>query len=137
MTERTKKLEAELFQVRAQLERTSNVELDETLSFQKSASNRNSLGYNFSSPNIFSSSTTVFVSPANKVNSKNNDVKTVLASENIDKGKSILGAPPKLKKKETKNLRTKKGNNQKSKEKKQHLYHHCGAIGHPRSNCYK
>ena len=27
---------------------------------------------------------------------ENNDVKTVIASENIDKGKSILGAPPKL-----------------------------------------
>ena len=42
-------------------------------------------------------------------------MKTILASENIDKGKSILGAPPKLDKKETKNLRAKKGNTQKSK----------------------
>ena len=49
-------------------------------------------------------STTVFVSPTNNVESENNDVKTVLASKNIDKGKSILGAPPKLDKKETKNL---------------------------------
>ena len=40
---------------------------------------------------------------------ENNDVKTNLASENIDKSKSILGAPPKLDKKETKNLRAKKG----------------------------
>ena len=89
------------------------------LSFQKSASNRTSLGYDFSSLNIASSSTTVFVSPANNVDSENNDVKTVLANENIDKGKSILGAPPKFDKKETRNPRTKKGNNQKSKQKKQ------------------
>ena len=99
MAEKTKKLEAELFQVRAQLERTSSAKLDKMLSFQISASDRTSLGYDFSSPNIASSSTTVFVSPANNVNSENNDVKTILASENIDKGKSILGAPPKLDKK--------------------------------------
>ena len=42
--------------------------------------------------------------------SKNNDVQNVLASENIDKGKSILGAPPKLDKKEIKNLKAKKEN---------------------------
>ena len=47
-------------------------------------------------------------------------MKTVLAGENIDKGKSILGAPPKLDKKEIKNLRAKKGNTQKPKQKKQH-----------------
>ena len=99
MAEKTKKLEAELFQVRAQLERTSRVKLDKMLSFQISTSDRTSLGYDFSSPNIASSSTTVFVSPANNVNSKNNDVKTIFASENIDKGKSILRAPPKLDKK--------------------------------------
>ena len=76
------------------------------------------MGYDFSSPNIASSSTIVFVSPANNVNFENNDVKAVLSSENIDNDKSILGAPPKLEKKETKNPRTKKGNNQKSKQKK-------------------
>ena len=59
----------------------------------------------------------MFVSPANNVDSENNDVKTVLASENIDKGKSILGASPKLNKKDNKNPRAKKGNNQKSKQK--------------------
>ena len=41
--EKIKKLEAELFQVRAQLERTSSAKLNEMLSFQKSASNRTSL----------------------------------------------------------------------------------------------
>ena len=40
-----------------------------------------------------------------------------LASENINKGKSILGAPPKLNKKEIKNPRAKKGNTQKPKQK--------------------
>ena len=57
----------------------------------------------------------MFVSPANNVESENNDMKTVLAIENLDKRKSILGAPPKLDKKETKNPRAKKGNSQKSK----------------------
>ena len=36
LAEKIKKLEAELFQVRAQLERTSSTELDEMLSLQKS-----------------------------------------------------------------------------------------------------
>ena len=74
LAERTKKHEAELFQVKAQLERTSSAKLDDMLSFQKSASNRTDLRYDFSSPNFASSSTTVFVSPANNVDSKNNDV---------------------------------------------------------------
>ena len=80
------------------------------LNFQKSASHRTSLGYYFSSPNIASTSTTIFVSPANNVEFENNDIKTALASENIDKGKSILGAPLKLDKKVTKNPKAKKGN---------------------------
>ena len=116
--EKTKKLEAELFQVRAQLEKTFNAKLDEMLSFQKSASDRTGLGYDFSSPNIASSSITVLVSPTNNVISKNNDCKTDIISENVDKGKSILGAPPKLDKKETRNPRTKKGNKQLSQQKK-------------------
>ena len=45
-------------------------------------------------------------------------MKNALASENIDKGKSILGAPPKLDKKEIKNPRAKKGNTQKPIQKK-------------------
>ena len=52
----------------------------------------------------------LFVSPTNNVESENNDVRNVLASENIDKGKSILGVPPKLDKKEIRNPRAKKGN---------------------------
>ena len=57
-------------------------------------------------------------------------MKTVLANKNIDKDKSILKAPPKLDKKEIKNPRAKKGNSQKSKQKKQHLYHHYGISRH-------
>ena len=115
MVKKTKKLEAEPFQFRAQLERTLSAKLDEMLSLQKSASDRTSLGYDFSSSNIASTSTTVFVSPTNNVEPKNNDVKTVLASENIDKGKFILRASPKLNKKEIKNPRAKKGSTQKPK----------------------
>ena len=110
LAEKTKKLEAELFQVKAQLERTLNAKLDEMLTLKISVSDWIGLGYDFSSPSISSTSTTVFVSPTNNVESENNDVKNVLASENIDKVKSIIGAPSKLDKKEIKNPRTKKGN---------------------------
>ena len=127
--EKTKKLEAELFQVRAQLERTSSARLDEMLNSQKFASDRTGLGYGRSSSNIASTSTTIFVPPANNVKIKKNEIKTELASENLDKGKSILGAPPKLEKKDVKNPRAKKANSQKPKQKKQHLYHHCRATG--------
>ena len=86
LAEKTKKLEAKLFQTKAQLERTLSAKLDKMLSFQKSASNWTSLGYDFFSPSIASTSTTVFVSPTtvfvsptNNVESENNDVKNVLA----------------------------------------------------------
>ena len=137
MAEKTTKLEAELFQVRAQLERTSNAKLDEILSLQKYASDRTGLGYGFSSSNIASTSTTVFVPPSNNVKIENNNVKTELATKNLDKGKSILGAPPKQDKKEAKNPRAKKANFQKPKQKKQHLCHYCGVTGYTRPNYYK
>jgi len=38
LAKKTTKLDAELFQVRAQLERTSSAKLDEMLNFQKAAS---------------------------------------------------------------------------------------------------
>ena len=114
LAKKAKKLEVELLQVRAQLERTSSAKLDEMFSFQKSTSDRTGLGYDFSSPNIATSSTTMFISPANNVNSENNECKTDIVSENVDKSKSILGAPPKLEKKETRNPRTRKVNNKKS-----------------------
>ena len=95
------------------------------------------MGYDSSSPNIASSSTTVFVSPADNVNSENNESKTEIASENLDKRKSIQGAPPKVEKKETRNLKNKKDNNKKSQQKKPHFCQHCGASKHTRPNCYK
>ena len=137
LTERTKKLEAELFHVKAQLERTSSAKLNEMLCLQKAASDKTGLGYDFSSPNIASSSIIVFVSPVNNVNSENNEFKTEIASENLDKGKSILGAPPRLENKEIRNSRNKKVNNKKSRPKKPHLCHHYGVSRHTRPNCYK
>ena len=137
LTEKTKKLEVELFQVRAQLERTSSAKLDEMLSLQKSAFDRIGLWYGLSSPSIASTSTIVFIPPANNVEIENNVVKNELASENLDKGKSILGAHPKQDKKDVKTPKAKKANSQKPKQKKQHLCHHCGVVGHTQPNCYK
>ena len=111
MAEKTKKLKTELFQVKAQLERASSTKLDEMLSIHKSTSDRTGLGYDFSSSNIASTSATVFVPSSNNVEIENNNVKTDLASENLDKGKFILGAPPKppkLEKKNAKNPKAKK-----------------------------
>ena len=96
-----------------------------------------SLGYDFSSSNIVSTSAIVFVPPSNNVKIENNNVKTDLASENLDKGKFILGAPPKLEKKNAKNPKAKKATFKKPKQKKKHLCHHCGIAGHTRPNCYK
>ena len=73
LAEKTKKLEAELFQVKAQLERTSSAKLDEMLSIQKSASDRTVLGYDFSSSNIASTSAIIFVPPSNNVEIENNE----------------------------------------------------------------
>ena len=113
------------------------MKLDEMLSIQKSTSDRTSLGYGLSSSNIASTSTTVFVPPTSNIEIENTNVKISLANENLDKGKSILGASPKLDKKEAKNSKAKKANSQKPKQKKQHLCHHYGATGHTRPNCYK
>ena len=107
------------------------------LSFQKFASNLIGLGYDFSFPSNASTSTTIFVPFDNNAETENNDVNNELASKNIDKGKSILGTPLKLDKKEIKNPRAKKGNSQKPKQKKQHFCHHYDAAGHTRLNCYK
>ena len=90
LAEKTKKLEAELFQVRTQLERALSAKLDEKLSIQKSASNQTCLGYGLSSCNTASTSTTVFVPPAGNTKIENTDVKISLASENLDKGKFLL-----------------------------------------------
>ena len=115
----------------------SSTKLDEMLNIQKSALDRTSLGYGLSSSNTASTSTTVFIPPASNTEIENTDVKISLANENLDKDKSISGAPPKLDKKDVKNPKAKKANSQKPKQKKQHLCHHCGAAGHTRPNCYK
>ena len=107
------------------------------LSIQKSSSDRTGLGYGISSSNTASTSITVFVPPAKNTEIENIDVKTSQVSENLDNGKSILGAPPKLDKKKAKNPKAKKANSQKSKQKKQYLCHHCGATGHTIPNFYK
>ena len=88
------------------------------LSIQKSTSDRTGLGYDFSSSNIASTRATVFVPPNNNVEIENNEIKTELSSENLGKSKSILGAPPKLEKKDVKNPKAKKANSQKPKQKK-------------------
>ena len=59
----------------------------------------------------------MFVSSANNINYENNEYKTEIASDNVDKGKSILGAPSKVEKKKTRNPRTKKEHNKKSQKK--------------------
>ena len=137
LAEKTKELETELSQVRVQLERTSSAKLDKMLNIQKFALDRTGLGYGLSSSNTASTSTTVFAPPVSNTEIENTDVKIGLAGENLDKGKSILGAPPKLDKKDIKNPKAQKANSQKPKQKKQHLCHHYGADGHTRPNCYK
>ena len=119
------------------MERTSSAKLDEMLNLQKSASYRTDLGYDFPSPSIASTSSTIFFPSTINVEIENTNIKIDLASENIDKGKFILRAPLKQNKKEVKNPRAKKANSQKPKQKKQHLCHHCGVAGHTRPNCYK
>ena len=69
-----------------------------------------------------------FFPSTNNVENENNDVKNELASENVDKNKSILRAPLKLDKKKIKNPRAKKGNSQKPKQKKQHFCHRYGVA---------
>ena len=112
------------------------------LSFQKDAFDKTGLGYDFSSPNIASSniassSTIVFVSPTDKVNSKNDEAKIEIASENLDKGKSIPRAPPMVEKKETRNPSNKNDKKKRSQQKKPHFCHRYGALGHIHPNCYK
>ena len=87
------------------MERTSSAKLDEMLSIQKFASDRTDLGYGLSSSNTTSTGTTVFVLLVRNTEIENTDFKIDLASKNLDKGKSILGAPPKLIRKILKTLR--------------------------------
>ena len=77
LAKKTKKLEVELFQVKAQLQRALSTKLDEMLSIQKYALNRTGLRYGVSSSNTASTSTTVFVPPASNTDIENTNVKLV------------------------------------------------------------
>ena len=80
------------------------------LNVQKSTFDRIGLGYDhsfsFRSTSFNTFNRVIFIPPTNNDNSTNSEVtdpKTKNVSENkSDKGKSILGAPPKVGKKETK-----------------------------------
>ena len=85
------------------------------LNMQKFASDWTGLGYGLSSSNTASTNATIFVPPTSSTEIENTDVKISLASENLDNGKSILGAPLKLEKKNAKNPKAKKANSQKPK----------------------
>ena len=141
LVEKTKKLDVELFQVRAQLERISSAKLDEMLNFQKSALNKTVLEYDHSHSSCSTTSNSlnrvIFVPPTNNDNSEVTDPKTENVSEDkSDKRKSILGAPPKVGKKETKH-NNHHSTNKKPLPKKPHFCYYCGASGHTRPNCYK
>ena len=58
---------------------TSSAKLDEMLNLQKSAYDWTDLGYDLFSPSIASTSATVFVRPANNIETENNEVKNELA----------------------------------------------------------
>lgn len=81
--------------------------MDEMLNFQKSASNKTSLRYDHSLSSCSTSSIVlnrvIFVLPANNDNFEVTKPKIENVSEDrSDKGKSILGAPPKVGEKEMK-----------------------------------
>ena len=124
--------------MRVQLERTSSAKLNERLNFQKAASDKLVLGMITHSSCSTSSSAlnnVVFVSLTSNAKPKIIEHKMENVSEiKHDKGKSILGAPPKV-------VETKQSNhcstNKKSQSKKPYFCHHCGASGHTCPNCYK
>ena len=114
LAEKTKKLDAELFQVRAQ----SSAKLDELLNFQKCASDKIGLRYDHSLSSCSTSSSALnnvffFVPPASNAKPEIIEPKIeIVIEDKHDKGKSILGSPPKVVKKETKQ------NNHRSTNKK-------------------
>ena len=69
LAEKTKKLDVELFQVKAQLERASSSKLDEMLNFQKVASDKTGLEYDHSLSSCSTSSSALsnvnFLPPSN------------------------------------------------------------------------
>ena len=101
-------MDAKLFLVKAKLERTSSAKLDEMLNVQKSAFDKTGLKYDHSLSSCSTSSNdlnrVIFVPLTNNDNSDNNevtDIKTKNMSEDrSDKGKSLLGAPLRLARKD-------------------------------------
>ena len=111
------------------------------LNFQKSASNKIGLKYDHSLSSCSTSSNVlnrvIFVPPTNNDNSEVTDPKTKNVSEDeSNKGKYILGAPPKVGKKETKQ-NNHHVTNKKSQPKRPHFCHYYGASGHTHPNCFK
>lgn len=101
LVEKPKKLDAELFQVRAQLERTLSAKLDEMLNIQKAVFDKTGLRYVHSLSSCSTSysalNNVVFVSPASNDKPKITENKIGIVSEDKhDKGKSILGVPLKV-----------------------------------------
>ena len=88
LAEKTKKLDAELLQVRAQLERTSSAKLDVMLNFEKATSNKKSLRYDHSLSSCSTSynalNRVIFIPPTNHNNSKVTEPKT----ENVSGAKN-------------------------------------------------
>ena len=129
LVEKTKKLDIELFQVRAQLERILCSKLNEMLNFQNSTSDKTSLRYDHSLSSCSTSSNAlnrvIFAPLANNDNSEVTDPKIENVSEDkSNKGKYILGAPLRF-------------TNNKSQPKKPHFCHYYAASGHTRPNCCK
>ena len=93
LAKKTKKLDVELFQERAQLKWASSAKLDEMLSIQKSSSDKTGLGYvtSFSTCGISTSTSTshdvIFVPPYNNIKLQKNHSKMELLKKNKNKNK--------------------------------------------------
>ena len=78
----------------------------------------------------------MFVSPDSNAKTEINEPHIETVSEDKhDKGKSILGAPPKVVKEIKQNNHH--STNRNFQPKKPHFCFHCGVSRHSRSNCYK
>ena len=89
------------------MERVSSAKLDEMLKFQKVASDTIGLEYDHFLSSCSTSTSALrnvkFVSPTSNAKSEINESKIEIVNEDkYDKGKSILGAPPKTINKKTK-----------------------------------